>query len=114
MKAPNRTPPPTRPAPVPRSSPAGNPLAPLPSSGLRACPALRILDLSGAPTATVASLPPSFLAAAPRLEALLLTGCRLADAPWEALRGAAGSLRRLNLAGNSLTAVPAAIREFKR
>jgi hypothetical protein len=93
---------------------ADNPLAPLPAGGLRACPGLRVLDLSGAPPAAVASMPPPFLAAAPRLETLLLTGCRLAEAPWEALRGAAGSLRVLNLAGNSLAALPALISEFKR
>ncbi|GBG00125.1 hypothetical protein Rsub_12736 [Raphidocelis subcapitata] len=92
----------------------GNPLSELPAGGLSCCPDLRLLDLSGAPASAVARMPPPFLAPAPRLEALLLAGCRMAAAPWGALRAAAGGLRRLDLSGNDLSDLPPFISEFKR
>jgi hypothetical protein len=93
---------------------AGNPLAPIPPGGLRCCPELRSVDLSGAPAAAVAAMPPALLAAAPKLEAVSLANCRAAAAPWEALRRAAASLRRLDLSGNSLEGLPALVSEFTR
>lgn len=93
----------------------GNPLAPLPARGLAPCPALRELDLSGAPAAAVEAMPDGFLLpAAARLERVSLAGCRLQEAPWRALLAAAPGLRRLDLSGNQLAALPASISKFKR
>ena len=93
---------------------AGNPLQHLPPGGLRCCPELRTLDLSAIPAAAAAAMPAALLAPAPKLEAVSLANCRMGAAPWEALRRAAGSLRRLDLSGNSLAELPALVCEFKR
>lgn len=95
-------------------APAGNPLQHLPPGGLRCCPELRTLDLSSNPAAAVAGMPALFLAPAPKLEVISLANCRLAAAPWDALRRVAGSLRRLDLSGNSLAELPPFVCEFKR
>jgi len=104
--------PPTPQHPTPCT--ADNPLGPIPPTALRPCPDLRLLDLSAAPSTTITALPPTIFAAATKLEVLLLSGCRVAALPWEALRRLAGSLKRLDLSGGALTELPGCIAEFKR